>query len=126
MEKNEIKKFLREGVSLTEAGKTPHVRHAVKPKAKDAVSTDIEYDKIVKLLSNDIFNHAAIVRQLKGEPWAGNTEATNRSLFRKKLNKMNNDEGGTYAFSDETVADIQRVLMSVSSTISHSIGRQGK
>jgi hypothetical protein len=126
MEKNKIIKYLREEINLDEAGKTPHIQHAIKPKTNDTISKDIEYDKIVKLLNNEIFNHAAIVRQLKGEPWAGNTEATNRSLFRKKLNKLNNDEGGTYSFSDETVADIQKILMNVSSTISHSIGRQGK
>ena len=120
MDKKVIKNLLRE------SGKTPHVKSAVKTKSSDDKDTSTDYDKVAKLLENPIFNHAAIVRQLKGEPWAGNDEATNRSLFRKKLNKMNNDEGGQYAFSEETLSDIQKILMSVSSSITHSLGRQGK
>jgi Na+-transporting NADH:ubiquinone oxidoreductase subunit NqrF len=119
MKKTDIKNLLRERG-------TPHLQHVVKPKSSDNEAKSNDYDKVVKLLNNDIFNHAAIVRQLKGEPWAGNTEATNRSLFRKKLKKMTNDEGGEYSFDEETLSDIQKILMGVSSTINHSIGRQGK
>jgi Na+-transporting NADH:ubiquinone oxidoreductase subunit NqrF len=119
MEKKEIQKLLRER-------QTPHLQHVVQTKGTDDEAKDKDYDKVAKLLNNDIFNHAAIVRQLRGEPWAGNTEATNRSLFRKKLKKLNNDEGAEYSFSPETLSDIQKILMGVSSTINHSIGRQGK
>lgn len=104
---------------------TPHMKTAVKTKPAEEVSQSNDYDKVVKLLNNDIINHAAIVRGLKGEPWVGNTEATNRSLFRKKLKKMSNDEGGEYAFSEETLSDIQKQLMNLSSSINHSLGRQG-
>lgn len=123
MKKDNIQKLLRE---RTHAKGTSHLNTAVSAKSNDDAVSDNEYDKVTKLLNNDIFNHAAIVRQLKGEPWAGNTEATNRSLFRKKLKKMSNDDGGSYAFSEETLSDIQKILMNVSATISHSIGRQGK
>jgi hypothetical protein len=127
MKKKEIKKFLRENaVELSEAGNEPHINHAKKTKSNDDAVADSEYDKVAKLLGNDIFNHAAIVRQLHGEPWGGNEEATNRSLFRKKLNKLGNDDGGSYSFSEETIGDIQKILMNVSSTITHSIGRKGK
>lgn len=119
MDKKDIKKMLQERQS-------PHIKTAVQTKSADEDSKSNDYDKVVKLLNNDIINHAAIVRNLKGEPWAGNTEATNRSLFRKKLKKMSNDEGGEYAFSEETLSDIQKVLMNLSSSINHSLGRQGK
>ena len=39
---------------------------------------------------------------------------------------MNNDQGGSYSFKPETLSDIQKILMGVSSKISNSIGRQGK
>lgn len=126
MKKKDIKKFLRENAIELDERNAPHINTAVKTKNNDDAVKDSQYDKVAKLLGNDIFNHAAIVRQLSGEPWVGNQEATNRSLFRKKLNKMNNDDGGTYTFSDETISDIQKILMNVSSTISHSIGREGK
>jgi hypothetical protein len=111
---------------ILESGKTPHLQHVVKPQDSEDKAKSNDYDKVVKLLSNDIFNHAAIVRQLTGEPWANGDEATNRSLFRKKLKKMNNDQGGEYSFSPETLSDIQKILMGVSSKITNSIGRQGK
>jgi hypothetical protein len=124
MDKKDIKILLREE-SLTEK-QAPHLKHVTATAGnQDTEAKSNDYDKVVKLLNNDIFNHAAIVRQLKGEPWGGSSEATNRSLFRKKLKKMTNDEGGEYAFSEETLSDIQKILMGVSSTINHSLGRQG-
>jgi hypothetical protein len=118
MDKDKIKSLLRE------SGNTPHINHAKKSGNEETNSG--EYDKIVTLLNNDIFNHAAIVRRLPGEPWVGNSEATNRSLFRKQLKKMKNDDGGSYEFSPETLADLQKIMMNAASTISNSIGRQGK
>lgn len=122
MDKKDIRKMLQE---RNAPSITPHMKTAVKTKPAEEVSQSNDYDKVVKLLNNDIINHAAIVRGLKGEPWVGNTEATNRSLFRKKLKKMSNDEGGEYAFSEETLSDIQKQLMNLSSSINHSLGRQG-
>ena len=118
MEPKEIKKLLREaseakGVVKADSATTDNAKNSEK------------YDKMVKLLDNPVFNHAAIVRALPNEPWAGNSEATNRSLFRKKLKRMKNDDGVEYTFSDETLSELQKVLMSVSSVITHSIGRQG-
>jgi hypothetical protein len=120
MDKNKIKDILRE------SGVKPHqdsVQHA--KSASDATSEN-KSDKIHKLLQNDIINHAAVVRNMTGEEWTGNSEATNRSKFRKKLNKMTNDEGGTYSFDDDELGQIEKILMGLSSTITHTIGRQGK
>lgn len=118
MDKKDIKNILRERAN------TPHVKHVKAVKNDEADEND--YDKITSLLDNDIINHAAVVRQLKNKPWAGNTEATNRSLFRKKLKKLPNDDGGEYTFSEETVSNLQKILMNLSSTINHSIGRKGQ
>jgi len=126
MEKNKIKKILREiSVGLSEAP-NPHIQHAVKPKSNDEAAKDNDYEKVVKLLDNDLINHAAIVRRMKGEEWSNNSEATNRSKFRKKVKKMQNDEGGTYMFDEDELGQIQKVLMNFSSTINHSLGRQGR
>ena len=119
MDKKDIKVLLREKHA-------PHLKNVATTKQTSGEAEENDYDKLSSLLDNDIINHAAVVRQLKNEPWAGNTEATNRSLFRKKLGKLPNDDGGTYSFSEETVSNLQKILMNLSSTINHSIGRKGK
>jgi hypothetical protein len=126
MEKKDIKNLLRENTVGLEERKAPHIQPAIKTKSNDEDSKDNEYDKVVKLLDNDLINHAAIGRRMKGEEWGGNSEATNRSKFRKKVNKMTNDEGGTYLFDEDELSQIQKILMNFSTTINHSIGRDGK
>jgi hypothetical protein len=129
MKKDKIKEILRETTFGLEEKASPHIQHAVKADKKtNSVKTtkDTEYEKITTLLDNDLINHAAVVRRMKGEHWTGNSEATNRSKFRKKVKRMANDEGGTYLFNDDELSQIERVLMGMASTISHSIGRQGK
>lgn len=126
MEKNKIKKILRETTVGLNEKSNPHIQHAVKAKSNDESAKDNEYEKTVKLLDNDLINHAAIVRRMKGAEWTDNSEATNRSKFRKKVKKMQNDEGGTYLFDEDELGQIQKILMNFSSTISHSLGRQGK
>jgi len=127
MKKFEIKKILREStIGLEETGKTPHIQKAIKTKKDDESAKDSDYDTVVQLLGNDIINHAAIVRRMKGDGWGTNDEATNRSKFRKKVKKMSNDEGGTYLFDEDELTQVQKILMNIASTISHSIGREGK
>lgn len=127
MKKREIKDILRENViGLEEAGHAPHVKGAVRAKDSETTSKENLDDKVTKLLSNDIINHAAVVRKMTGEEWVGNSEATNRSKFRKKLNRMTNDDGGTYTFDEDEVGQIEKILMGLSSTISNTIGRQGR
>lgn len=121
MDKDKIKKILRE------SGVKPHHSPVQKPKTSAEAAAENKSDKITKLLlGNDIINHAAVVRKMTGEEWTGNSEATNRSKFRKKLNKMVNDEGGTYTFDDDEIGQIEKILMGLSSTITNTIGRQGK
>ena len=121
MEKDKIKNILRE------YGVKPHQSGVEKTKSSEESSSEQKNDKIIKLLSNnDIINHAAVVRKMTGEEWTGNSEATNRSKFRKKLNQMTNDGGGKYAFDEDEIAQIGKILMGLSSTITNTIGRQGK
>ena len=126
MKKNEIKKILRENTHKISEESNPKIKQAVKTTTKDSGAKDNEYDKVAKLLDNDLINHAAIVRRMKGSDWNDNTEATNRSKFRKKLKKMTNDDGGTYKFDDDELGQVQKILMNFSSVITHSLGKQGK
>ena len=121
MDKNKIKNILRE------SGVKQHQAPVQKAKTSSEAAAENKTDKITKLLSgNDIINHAAVVRKMTGDDWTGNSEATNRSKFRKKLNKMTNDEGGMYSFNDDEIGQIEKILMGLSSTITNTIGRQGK
>ena len=127
MKKDKIKDMLRK-VTIDETRHAKHGKHIntadkTGPGVKDSDKPD--YDNIVTLLQNDIYNHAGVMRRLTNEPWASNTEATNRSLFRKKLNKEKNDDGGEYLFSDETLSGIEAILMNLSATINHKIGHRG-
>tara|TARA_R110000851_G_scaffold11678_3_gene40832 strand:+ start:90 stop:464 length:375 start_codon:yes stop_codon:yes gene_type:complete len=124
MKKKEIKKILRENtINLKEVGKQPKEVINNTTKEEDTENKD---DKILKLLNNDVINHAAVVRKMTGEEWIDNSEATNRSKFRKKLNKFSNDEGSNYFFDEDEVGQIEKILMSLSSTIDNAIGRQGR
>ncbi len=87
----------------------------------DEDGTKSTYDRIKTILKNPIWNHAAIVEKL----W-GNKDATNRSLFRKKLKQMNNDSGGTYAFDKEDIAKIYSILMGAASSVTTSEKRAEK
>jgi len=82
-----------------------------KPQAK------AQYERIHSVLKNDIFNHAAIIRQL----W-GSDDATGRSLFRKKLEreKMQNSDH-VYEFSPEELSKISSILMSTASSVNKAL-----
>ncbi len=70
------------------------------------------YERIKNILSNPIWNHAEIAKQL----W-GDKEATNRSYFGKCLNMDTNDSGGTYQFDEAEIAKIYSVLMAAASSV---------
>jgi hypothetical protein len=91
-------------------------------KTGDENTNDSKYQKVKSLLDNDIFNHAAIMRQLG---WGGK-EDTNRSLFRKKLYQEPNDSGGHYEFDESELLKISDILMRTSSQIKKSVGRSGQ
>jgi len=88
----------------------------------DEKSGESKYQKIKTLLDNDIFNHAAIMRQLG---WGGK-DSTNRSLFRKKLYREPNDGGSEHEFDDDDLSKITDILMNTSLLIKKNVGRSGK
>lgn len=103
MEKDNIKNILRNQTIIKED------EEIKKP-------TPSEYERLRSLLDNDKINHAGVIKQL----W-GSKDATKRSLFRKKLNQMNNDSGGKYEFSKDEVSKIMSILMNFANEISSSI-----
>lgn len=72
------------------------------------------YEKVFKLLQNPIYNHAAIIEQLYGD-----SEASNRSKFRKKLNRLPNDSGSKYEFDD---VELSKILNILSTTSNEALG----
>lgn len=93
--------------------------HKAKPSntiQADAPEVGSKYDKLVSILENPIINTAAICELVLGDK-----EATNRSLFRKKLYKEENHE-----FDENEIQKIESALMNFSTTIRKNIGRQGK
>ncbi len=47
-------------------------------------------------------------------------------LFKKKLDRSKNNEGGQYGFSDEEVTEIASILMKTSRIIRKQVGRSGQ
>jgi hypothetical protein len=91
--------------------------HNIKPINEDnklSKKDGDEYTRIQNILKNDLFNHSAIIRRLGGE-WEDT--ATKRSLFRKKLLKLTNDNGSIYHFTVEEIEKINSILITASNEI---------
>ena len=121
-----IRELLREEMMVREKTATPPTSD--KPAKAEKETEDGEdsesarkakYQKIKGLLANPIFNHAEIAKHL----W-GDKEATNRSLFRKKLEMELNDSGEPYMFDDEEIAKIGSKLRDTSKAITKTVGRK--
>jgi hypothetical protein len=101
MDKGTIKKILREFVEskiLTEK----------KEKKNKTDKIDKDYASIQnKLIDSPILTQAGVM-QASGIGDADN--ATDRSLFSKKLRKVKNDEGGLYKFNDDELSSISKVV----------------
>ncbi len=99
----------------------PHVKIGADKEDDNKLEND-DYDELTNMLiDNDIFNWAAIARRLKGEPWDGNTDATNRSLFGKKLKREKSPEGDEYKFSDDTLSQIRSIMNSLATSINSTV-----
>ena len=131
----EVKKFTRLALQESFQQKmmeAPEQETEKKPKKKaepvtpqekeDMVSADKKgrYEKIQQLLANEIFNTAEICKRL----W-GDKDATNRSLFKKKLDQATNDTGDVYEFDDDELAKISSILRDTSRSITKTVGRKG-
>jgi hypothetical protein len=74
----------------------------------------IKYSRVQKLLSNELYNHSEIIRRLGGD-WEDT--GAKRSLFRKKLLKLENDNGSKYHFTPEEVNKILDILTAAANEI---------
>lgn len=98
-------------MGLTREDITKMLRESFIPETSDDTETETgerEYADIQKALNiNKIFTKARVM-QAAG---LGDAEdATDRSLFGKKLNKEKNKEGGKYSFDREEQAKIRKVI----------------
>jgi len=116
MNKDKITDILRESISINEFKDAPTLSTSGEGSETEEKATESQYERVRSLLDNDKINHAGVIKQL----W-GSKDATKRSLFRKKLNKMNNDSGGKYEFSKDEISKIMSILTNFANEISSSL-----
>ena len=98
MEKNIIKNILRENLIV---------------EGKNA-KYDKDYTELQTKLTDTLLKQSQVMAAAGlGDP----TNASDRSLFSKKLRKDTNDDGGQYLFSNEDLAKLLRVVGNPSSYI---------
>lgn len=103
MEKTKIKEILRE----TLMGKLTETEPKEEPKKEKSDTYEKDYAEVQRKLDGTLLKAS----QVMGAAQLGNpNDATDRSLFSKKLRKDTNDEGGQYLFSDEDLAKIIKVI----------------
>lgn len=98
MKKDRIKQILRENLesNITEAGANTQ-----------GVSYDKEYSEVQSKLQNTMLKQSQVMLAAGlGDP----EDATDRSLFSKKVRKDKNSEGGTYLFNEKELAAVIKVL----------------
>ena len=99
MEKNIIKAILRESLNVTEGED--------KKTGKKNKNTEKDYAEIQRKLDGTMLKASQVMAAAGlGDP----KNATDRSLFSKKLRREKNDEGGLYQFSDEQLGKIMKVI----------------
>ena len=92
-----------------------------KKKVTDKGDLKAKHERVAGLLKNDVFNHAGVIRRL----W-GDSDASNRSLFKKKLERELNDNGNPYEFDDEELSKIVNILMDTSKQVTSTLGSGDK
>ncbi len=102
MEKSIIKTKLRENLM----GELTETEPKATPK-KDNSNYEKSYAEIQRKLDGTLLKAS----QVMGAAQLGDPEdATDRSLFSKKLRKDTNDQGGQYLFNDDELAKIIKVI----------------
>lgn len=105
MEKSRIKAILRESLTphITEEGGQPqtHSGH------EEGKKQNTDYAEIQRKLDGTMLK-ASQVMAAAGLGDANN--ATDRSLFSKKLRQERNEDGGLYSFSQEELASLVKVI----------------
>jgi hypothetical protein len=117
--KKNIRNILREGITPEYVADEPIANSVVNQMDEaegegsntEEEASDEDYIEIVnKLMKSDIINHSAVMRRMGGIGSWGQADATERSLFEKKLKRKKNDEGGTYRFTKHEAKRIKNIL----------------
>jgi len=100
MEKKRIKEILRESL--------PNLNKEQKQSKDDkGESFEKNYQEIQRKLDGTLLKASQVMAAAGlGDP----TNATDRSLFSKKVRKEKNDEGGLYQFDEKELASVIKVL----------------
>ena len=106
MDKKHIKEKVREALSqINEKEKTE--KKSSEPKKKETKTTKTDYSEIQRKLKGTMLKANQVMAAAGlGDP----DNATDRSLFGKKLHKDKNEEGGVYQFSPDDLAAITKVV----------------
>lgn len=98
MEKSKIKQILREAIFEAQPLAAPK---------KDNKKYEKDYDEVQNKLKDTLLKASQVMAAAGlGDP----DDATDRSLFSKKLRKAKNSEGGQYLFNDKELASLVKVL----------------
>jgi hypothetical protein len=108
--KSIIKTLLRENlfpVQETEKEMPPATTDKKKEREEHSSSFETNYSELERKLDGTLLK----ANQVMAAAGLGNPDdATDRSLFSKKIRREKNDEGGLYMFSDEDLAKIIKVI----------------
>ena len=84
-------------------------------------SESITYDSIKLALENELINHAAVIRAL----W-GDSDATNRSLFKKKVDGAESESGSKYRVSETELGKITSILTTFRDDLGGALERKNE
>lgn len=111
MEKKEIKNILREGLMGFVKENEPKKDNEGTPKR----DYEKEYADVQNKLDGTMLKQSQVMSAAGlGDP----NDATDRSLFSKKVRREKNDDGSFYLFSDEELASVIKVLNNPSAFLS--------
>ena len=103
MEKTTIKARLRENLM----GKLTETEPKEAPSRSENKNYEKDYAEVQNKLQNTMLKQSQVMAAANlGDP----KDATDRSLFSKKVRKDKNDEGGQYLFNDKELASVIKVL----------------
>jgi hypothetical protein len=113
--KQNIKQILREGITpepqaMSLPPQSNGVAEAESNREQEQASDEDYIELTNKLVGSQIINHSEVMRRMKGMGSWGQADATERSLFEKKLKRKKNEEGGTYRFTKQEAQRIKDIL----------------
>lgn len=103
MKKNRIKEILRENLM----GKLTETEPKEAPVKEKSGNYEKDYSSVQTKLTSTMLKQSQVMAAAGlGNP----NDATDRSLFSKKVRKDKNDQGGQYLFDDSELAAVIKVL----------------